>query len=117
MTTANHFTIAAGGMANGLPIDEAVQRLLACAKELDASSQKVSAEREDSFGRKIAQAVKAKIAFRSGTPMIAENTPRKGFSEKLKKAVQEKSGQNQRKERFQRERERYPYQQPPKRSK
>src|SRR4051794_17417092 len=108
MTTPNHFTIAAGGMANGLPIDEAVQRMLICAKELDAASQKVSAEREDSFGHKIAQAVKAKVAFRSGSPVIAENTPKERFGEQLKKAVQEKSGQKRHKEQAERERSRYP---------
>jgi len=56
MTKLNHFPIVAGGMAFGLPIDEAVERLLNCAAALRASAEKAPGASED-FGKKLKEAL------------------------------------------------------------
>ena len=78
-------------MAMGLPIDQAIDRIVASARELDAAAEKTS--QPQSFGQKIAQAFKAKLAKQQ--PRTTADADNESFGEKLKKAVRKKSGQKQ----------------------
>ena len=92
-----------------VPMDVAIQRVLATAKALLAAAEK--APSPESFGDKLKKAVTNKLASRSRSPVVAESAPEESFGEQIKKAVEKKRGglptQKQHKERVERERERY----------
>jgi hypothetical protein len=96
------------GMAFNMPINDAIERLNASARELSASAEKAPGHGE-SFGSQIAQAVKTKLA--SGTrPRIAvyaSSDSDEGFAQRLKEAAKKKSGAKRHKEYAERERDRY----------
>jgi hypothetical protein len=110
-----------------MPLDLAIERLTASARELTAAAEKTTS-RPQRFGSRLAQAVKRK----SGTAIFASSAlPRAkkqdddedndedddkekdgkeendSFSHRIKKAVEKRSGQKQHKEYAERERERY----------
>jgi hypothetical protein len=89
-------------------MNEAMQRILNSAAALNESVKKAPG-RDQSFGDEIVKAVKAKLAFRSHSPVvIAENAAKDdSFAERLKKAVEERSPAKRHKERAERERQRY----------
>lgn len=94
-------------------MDEAIERILRCARELSAAAEK--APEGQGFGGKVAQAVKARMALvtRARTPVLAASAAmapkaeEDGFAEMLKKAVEERSGRKRHKEWAERERSRY----------
>lgn len=94
--------------AFNMPINDAIERVLASARELSASAEKAPGHGE-SFGSQIAQAVKTKLA--SGTrPRIAVHASSdgdEGFAQRLKEAAEKKSGAKRHKEYAERERDRY----------
>jgi uncharacterized lipoprotein YmbA len=90
----------------GLPIADAIDHVIASARELDAAAEKTSREREQSFGSRITQAVKAKLAKRQPSHVTAD-ADNESFAERLKKTVQRRSGAKRQKEYAERERERY----------
>jgi hypothetical protein len=98
-------------MAFGMPINDAIERLNASAKELDASAEKAPAGQ--SFGHKVALAVKRKgvtrpspAVFASATAVSASSGD-KDFAKRLREAAEKKSGAKRHKEQAERERERY----------
>jgi hypothetical protein len=101
------------GLAYGLPIDEACERMFTCAGLLNAAAEKMPAPSSHSFGERITQAVKAKVAniptVRHRPAVSASaSAEEESFGQKLKKAVKKKSGQQRQKEQAERERKRYP---------
>jgi hypothetical protein len=108
-----HFptTVGVRLAGTGMPIDEAVQRILACAQSMRAAVEKMPG-RSESFGQKLVEAVKARSR---GQPcfssFIAESASGESFGEELKKAVEKKQGglptQKQHGRWVERERERY----------
>ena len=72
------------GMAFSVPIADAIERVRDSAKELDAAAEKTSRERQQDFGSRITQAVKAKLAKRQPSRVAAGAET---FAERLKKAV------------------------------
>ena len=95
-------------MAFGLPIDDAIARLNASARELSASAEKAAGHGE-SFGSQIAQAVKVRLASgtRSRSAVSASSDGDEGFAQRLKEAAEKKSGAKRHKEYAERERDRY----------
>jgi hypothetical protein len=93
MTTKLHHHTTGFRMAFGLPIADAVDRIVASA--LSAAAEKMSREREQSFGSRIKQAVKARLAKQQPRTTTAADADNESFGEKLKKAVRKKSGQKQ----------------------
>jgi hypothetical protein len=101
-------------MAFGMPINDAIERLNASARELDASAEK--ALPSQSFGQKVALAVKRKVAlgvtrprpavFASATAVSASSAD-KDFAKRLREAAEKKSGAKRHEEQAERERERY----------
>jgi len=118
-------------MAMGLPIADAIDHVIASARELDAAAEKTSHALD--FGSQIAQAVKRKSPRHAAATAVCGAAPRKdddeteeekqkdadndSFAKCLKKAVQRKSGQKQHKEQAERERSRYQQPQPRQRTK
>jgi hypothetical protein len=101
------------GLAYGLPIDEACKRMFTCARLLSAAAEKAPAPSSHSFGERITQAVKAKVAnipkVRHHAAVFASASAEEdSFGEKLREAVKKKSGQERHKEQAERERKRYP---------
>ena len=94
------------GLAYGVPLDQACERMFTCARLLSAAAEK--APSSHSFGQRITQAVKAKIAEQPTRHAVAADAPDESFGEKLKKAVKKKSGQERHEEQAERERKRYP---------
>ena len=95
-------------MAFGLPIDDAIARLNASARELSASAEKAPGHGE-SFGSQIAQAVKVRLASgtRSRSAVHASSDGDEGFAQRLKEAAEKKSGAKRHEEYAERERDRY----------
>ena len=113
--TSLHLSVVAGTrLALGLPIDQAIQRMLKCAADLNASVAKAPAGQ--GFGERVAQAVKNKVASatRPRTPVfavsatVAPKTEDDSFGEQLRKEVEKRSGRKQHEEQAERERSRYP---------
>ena len=95
-------------MAFGMPINDAIERLNASARELDASA--ANAPAGQSFDQQIAQAVKRKVhggAFRSldSATAVSASSGDKGFAKRLREAAEKKSGAKRHKEQADRERE------------
>ena len=103
ITKLHHHTTTGFRMAMGLPIDQAIDRIVASARELDAAAEKTS--QPQSFGQKIAQAFKAKLAKQQ--PRTTADAHNESFGEQIKKAVEKKSGAKRHKEYAKRERDRY----------
>jgi hypothetical protein len=106
-----HFPVMAGrGMGFGLPIDEAVQRTEELAKDLSTAAKNNPAS-STSFGRKIAQSVKSKVAAHTGVRTAAVTAEDESFGQKIKEAVEKKRGklptQKQHKEEAERDGGRY----------
>jgi len=99
------------GLAYGVPIDEACERMFTCARLLNAAAKKAPAASSHSFGEKIAEAIKAKVA---NIPQVQHHAAvfvsaeEESFGKKLKEAVKKKSGQERHKEQAERKRKRYP---------
>src|SRR4051812_44741223 len=98
------------GTFNGLPMDVAIARMKTIAEAASLAAERAHARNDDSFGALLAQAVKDKVrgarqqsCFRADAS--AESNEH-SFGESLKKAVEERSGQKQHKERVERERAR-----------
>jgi len=75
------------GIAFGLPINEAIQRMYNTAEAMVAAAEKAPAK-SDSFGQRIAEAVKA----RSRQPRIAvfaESADEQSFGEKVSQAIKQ----------------------------
>jgi hypothetical protein len=122
MITKRHHHTGGFGMAFGLPIADAIDHVIASARELDAAAEKTSHAQD--FGSRIAEAVKRKqgAVFAATLRKNDDDDDEKdadndSFAERLKKAVQRKSGQKQHKEQAERERSRYQQPQPRQRSK
>jgi hypothetical protein len=111
MDTHFHFPAASTAMAFGMPIDQAIERLNASARELDASAEKGPAGQ--SFGQRVALAVKRKVAlgvtrprpavFASATAVSASGGD-KDFAKRLREAAEKKSAAKRHKEQAERER-------------
>jgi len=102
------------GCISSLPGEAELRRHL---DEVARATDKIAAEREQmNFGQHIAAAVKRRLAPQaaSRTAVLAEGD---SFGERLRKAVEKKSGQKQHKEQAERERDRYRHLQPRKRTK
>jgi erythromycin esterase-like protein len=112
MITQRHHHTGGFGMAFGLPIADAIEQITTSARVLDASSEKVSRERQQDFGSQIAQAVRRKTrrpaatAVRGAAPgkdddddddeteeEKQKDADNDSFAELLKKAVRRKSRQ------------------------
>jgi hypothetical protein len=124
MTTKElHSRTTGFGMAMGLPIADAIDYVIASARELDAAAEKTSHAQD--FGSQIAQAVRRKSPRHAAATADNDDDEKDGdkdkdadsFAELLKKAVQRKSGQKQHKEQAERERSRYQQPQPRQRTK
>ena len=95
-------------MAFGLPINEAVARMETTAQALRASAAKMPS-RCESPGERLKAAVKSRL--HSGFTTIAQQLRADGeesFGQKVKEAVEKKSGRKQHEEQAERERSRYP---------
>jgi len=123
-----HFPTAERGTAFGLPIDEAVERVVACARELNTAADKT--REGDGFAQRLVKAVQNRVTSttrpRIGVLANAAVAPTaegskncrvsffraedESFAERVKKACEEKSGQKRRKEQAERERSRYTHQ-------
>lgn len=103
--------------ARALPVDVAIQRVLASARCLRAAAEKAPAH--NSFGDQLKKAVTNKLAFANRSSVFAESASEESSGEQIRKAVQKKQGglptQEQHKERVERERQRYQQLQPRKR--
>jgi hypothetical protein len=110
MDTHFHFPAASTAMAFGMPINDAIERLNATARELDASAEQAPAGQ--SFGQKVALAVKRNVTrprpavFASATAVSACSGD-KDFAKRLREAAEKKSGAKRHKEQAERGRERY----------
>jgi hypothetical protein len=73
--------IAAAGMADGLPIDEACQRMFEAAQSLSAAAEKAPGRDGGGFAERLRAAVKARVRSRnaSNKPQAAEQS----FGEQL----------------------------------
>src|SRR5262249_4913951 len=100
MTAQLYFPTTTTGTAFGVPINTAIERMLASARELSAAAEKTPARADQGFGLKLAQAVKNRVA--SARPCstaifansaVAPKAEDETFAEQLKKAVEERSGQ------------------------
>jgi hypothetical protein len=75
--------------------------------EMNRAAEKIEREREEmNFGSRIASAVRARLQKRPRIVASASDDEN-SFAEKLRKAVEKKSGRKEREERLKRERERY----------
>jgi len=108
-----HFPTAGFGTGFGVPIDEAVQRVLACARELNTAAEKTP--EGEVFAQRHVKAVQARIgsATRPRIGVLANAAEDESFAEKLKKECEKRSGQKQHKEYVERERNRYPQRRKP----
>ena len=88
-----------------MPINDAIDRLRASARDLDAAVESVPDRRED-FGERITQAVRHRVTNRT-THIRAGADDGESFAEKVRKAVEKKSGRKQHEDYVERERERY----------
>jgi hypothetical protein len=131
-TKLHHHHTTGFGMAMGLPINQAIDRIFASARELNAAAERTS--EGQSFGQRLAQAVR-----RKQSPCVFAAAPRKNdddddengdkdkdadnesFGKRIKKAIERKSRalktQQQHKEQQERERSRYQQPQPRKHTK
>jgi hypothetical protein len=98
-----------------LPINDAIDRVIATAHELSVAAEKTS--RTESCGSRIAQAVKRKTASHGAVfaEALATKAEDQSFGERIKKAVEKRRKQHQ--EYVERERKRYQQPQPRKRTK
>ncbi len=98
-------------MAFDIPINDAIERLNASARELAASAEKAPAGQ--SVSHKVALAVKRKVTrpgpavFASATAVSASGESDEGFAQRVREAAEKKSGAKRHKEQAERERERY----------
>ena len=112
MITLQYFPTAGRATAFGVPIDDAVQRALSCARELDAASEK--APEDEGFGERFTNALRNRLAFVArarGAVVSAESAPEtedESFGEKLTEAVEKRSGQKEHEAQAEREHSRYP---------
>jgi len=93
------------GLAFGMPIDVAVERLYASARELSAAAEKAPG-RSETFGERIKNAVQRRMSASSHAQPRADGD--ESFGENVKKAVEKKSGRSQHKKQAEAERNRYP---------
>ena len=113
---ANHyFPTAPFGTAFGVPTDEAVQRILILAREMNVAAEKTP-KGEGCAGR-LVKAVQARVGStrqpRIGVLANAAVAPKaedESFAEKLTRECEKRSGKEQRKEQAERERSRYTHQ-------
>jgi hypothetical protein len=93
MMTKVHVSTNSRGTFFGMPVNTAIEKMQQSARELNESLEKVSKEHEEndrrSFGERLTQAVKRKVAARaqSRSNVKAEDET---FGQKLKRAVQRK---------------------------
>jgi hypothetical protein len=106
-----HFTTAdARGMAFGQPIDVAIAAVQASARTLDRASEQTPS-RSETFGRRIAQALEARLHHSKeqprSSPVFAESgSDESSFAERLRKQVAKRSGRKRHQEYVKRETER-----------
>jgi hypothetical protein len=108
MMTKLHLSMTPSrGTMFGLPIDQATERLLQCAYDLDAATKKIATEREHlNVGQRLKQAIQARLHPRNAAAtVLAESGD--SFAEKLKRAVEKKSPAKRHKEQVERDRARY----------
>jgi hypothetical protein len=84
-------------LAFGLPLDVAIARIEASAKELQHSAKKVAAGNSQSFGSKISEAVKRKLRSRNPAFATNANANEESFGEKITRAVKAKMNDRSRK--------------------
>jgi hypothetical protein len=102
--------IVGSGLAMGQPIDIAIAAVKASAETLAKAVEKAPG-RTNSFGQRVAQLAKERVRSRQRlrvAPVTRDSAPEESFGEKLKKAVEERSGAKQHKDQAARERSRYP---------
>ena len=107
-----HFPATGRATAFGIPIDEAVERATACARELNVAAEKAPAGR--GFGERLVQAVQARVGSTTrprigvlANAAVAPKAEDESFAERLKKACEKRSGKEQREKHAERERSRY----------
>jgi len=112
-----HFPTAGCATAFGLPIDEAVQRVLACARELNTAAEKLP--EGEGFAQRLVKAVQARVTpvarprIALANAAVAPKAEDDSFAERLKKECEKLSGRKQHKEYVERERSRYPQRRQP----
>jgi hypothetical protein len=108
-----HFpTVTGRATAWGIPINEAVERALACARELDVAREKAPAG--EGFGERLTRVVQARVtsamrprAVVLANTAVAPKSEDESFAEKLKKECEKRSGQKQQRDYVEKERTRY----------
>jgi hypothetical protein len=76
-------------MFNGLPVGKAIARITACARQMDATTDKLSAQRQHSdFGQLLCAAVQRRLPRNKRSPKADQDDERDTFEAKLKRAVQ-----------------------------
>ena len=114
-----HYPTTPIATAFGLPINDAFDRVVAAARELDAAAEKTSPS--EGFGSRIKDAINRKTGRQSPSAAVfavATASPKaedQNFGERIKKAVERRRKQHQ--EQAERERQRYQQPQPRKRTK
>ena len=115
MIAMHYFPTAPFGTAFGVPTDEAVERILASARELSAAAEKTP--KGEGFGQRLMKAVQARVGStmrpRIGVLANAAVAPKaedESFAERFKRLCEEKAGVKRRKEQTERERSRYTHQ-------
>jgi hypothetical protein len=104
MTKLHLPTLAAHGVMFALPINEAVDRLMQSARELDAASDKIAREREEyarsaaraedeSFAQKLRAAVQRQLPSRSRRKTAAASAADEIFGQKVARIAKEKAKQ------------------------
>src|SRR5262252_6622916 len=95
-----HYPTIPFATAFNMPINDAIERVLASARELDAAAESVPGKRE-AFGQRLAQAVRRKqspIVFAASAPRKNDDDnddddekDSESFGQRIKKAVERKS--------------------------
>ena len=86
MTTTKFPGVA---LFNGLPLGDAIARIMACAREMDATTDKLSAQRQHSdFGQLLRAAVQRQLPRNKRSPKADQDDVPDTFEAKLRRAVQ-----------------------------
>jgi hypothetical protein len=74
-------------MAFGLPLNEAIQRLFDCAKEMDATTEKLQMSRANDFGQRLKETMSRMTAHRRRPTQSKAQEEEETFGAKLKLAT------------------------------